>query len=342
MKGDEVMRSWKLARIVIAAIGMALTATAASAQDASWDEVVAKAKEQGRLNIYSVAVPQQMDRLVAAFNEAYPEIQLAVLRGTSELPPRIAAELQTGADGGDVFIFYDVHWFDENKDQLLELASPSAANFPAEGWYIENQAAYLAFSPFGILAWNTDYVKEPLTGHHDLLKPEFAGHIGTREGRDSVLTGYLDFLETELGPDYLRALGEQKPKFYGSGVPLNQALAAGEVWVSNVGLPSLLQDLKDQGAPVAWTTPEPAGFANPWIGSVLKQSKRPEAARVFLDFAMSVEGQSALNGRQSAASPLPGAQDTLDLSKFRILDPKKYTADVIAEWAKKFDDYFRR
>jgi iron(III) transport system substrate-binding protein len=346
---EESMSHWSTAagallRGAVTAVGVALGVTAAAAQTNSpdWGEVVSKAKNEGRINIYYVAVPQQMERLIAAFKSKYPGFVISATRGISELPQRIAAERQANNDGADVFIFYDPVWFDQNEEHLLELNSPASGAYPERGWYLKNKAAYVGFSPFGMLVWNTDYVKEPLKDYRDLLKPEFVGRVGARDGRDAVLFGYLDFLETELGSDYLKALAKQKPKFYPTGVPLNQAVAAGEVWVSNVGLPSVLQDLKEQGAPVAWAVPKPAGFANPWVGAVLKSSRRPNAARLFVDFTLTPEGQSALNGKKSSASPIAGLEDTLDLSEYRILDSKKFTPAVVDAWAKKFDEYFRK
>jgi iron(III) transport system substrate-binding protein len=341
MQDHPSLRS--ILRGLAAAVVIAAGASAATAQDApaDWQDVVAKANDEGRLTVYYVAVPQQMERLVTAFNEAYPDIRVSAIRGVGELPARIAAERQSGADGGDAFIFYDVNWFKANEQHLVPIDSPNAAAFPAEGWVVPGKAANVGFPPFSMLVWNTNFVKEPLTDYQDMLRPEFKGHVGTRDGRDAVLFGYLDFLETKLGPDYLTALGDQEPKFYASGVPLNQAVAAGEVWVANVGLPATLQELKDQGAPVDWAVPASGGYGNPWVGAVLDSAKRPNAARVFLDFTLCPDGQAALNGGEASASPLPGVPGTLDLSHFTILDPERINADVVNEWLVKFDHYFR-
>ena len=332
-------------RILVACgtiFGLVITATVASAQTAAtpWADVVAKAKAEGRVNLYHAAVPVQVERLIAAFNKRYPEIKVVATRGTSEMPQRLAAERETKSDGGDAFIFYDAVWFNQNEQYLLELNSPAAAAFPATAWQIKGKTPFVAWVPFGMLVWNTRYVKDGLKDYKDLLKPEYAGRLGVREGRDAVLSGYLDFLEKELGPDYLIALGKQKPKFYPSGVPLVQAVASGEVWVANVGLVAVIKELQEQGAPLGWVVPKPAGFANPWLAGALANSKRPNAARVFIDFTLSREGQQALNGNDSA-SPMSGVGN-LDLSQFRKLEFEKFTPAVVEEWNKKFQQYFPR
>jgi iron(III) transport system substrate-binding protein len=114
------------------------------------------------------------------------------------------------------------------------------------------------------------------------------------------------------------------------------------VWVANVGTPFAVKDLQEQGAPIAWAVPKPAGFANSWVGAVLKTSKRPNSARVFLDFVLSPEGQQALNGGQASGSAIEGLQGTLNIAEFRVLQPERFTPSVREEWRKKFEDYFRK
>lgn len=330
-------------RGALAAGAMLLATTGAQSQTApdEWAATVARGVEEGRVNVYSNAVPEQVERLIASFNEVHPDIRVSHTRGSGELAARVASEIEASNDGADVFIFSDPLWFAQNPDGTLPISSPSAAAYPDSGWFIKDHAAFVGFPPLGMLVWNTDYVPEGLSTYEELLKPELAGHIGTREQMTAVLAAYLDFLETELGPDYLPALGAQKPKFYVSAVPLVQALAAGEIWAGNVGVIGSLKELQDQGAPVAWAIPKPSGFANTWAAGVIRTSKRPDAARVFLDYMMSPEGQAALNGGEASASPLPGIPGALDLSDFAIMDPNKYTPEVREEWTRKFQAYFR-
>jgi iron(III) transport system substrate-binding protein len=331
-------------RAACLALGFGLLAGPSSAQTepAGWREVAEKARVEARVNLYSAAVPQQIERLIAAFNRKHPGIRVVHTRGVSEMPARIATERETNTDGGDAFIFYDPLWFDANAEILLPLDSPAAQAFPQNGWRVSNKAAYVAHNPFGMLVWNTNFVKQPLTHYDDLLRPEFRGRVGTREGRDAVLSGFLEFLEREVGPEHLAALAKQNPKFYASGVPLNQAVASGEVWVANVGLPGVLNDLKAQGAPIAWTTAKPYGFANPWVAAVLSHSKRPNAARLFVDFTLTPEGQTALCGENSCASVLPGLPGTFNLADYKLLEAEKYPAAVVDEWRRKFDAIFRK
>ena len=58
---------------------------AADVVDGPWQDVVAAAKNEGHINLYSAGPPIQNERLVAAFNREYPDIQVTVTRGAGEL-----------------------------------------------------------------------------------------------------------------------------------------------------------------------------------------------------------------------------------------------------------------
>lgn len=340
MRERSGRRSLPWAAAAVAA-AMAVSGGVAAAQEApgNWGAVVEQAKAEGRVTFYSVAPPDQGQRLIEAFNAVYPEIRVAHTRGAGEILPRVAAERESGTDGADVVVYSDPLWFAQNAEHLLTLTGPSAAAFPAEGWEVPGQVPLVSFPPFGMLIWNTEALPGGVATYEDLLRPELAGHIGTREDVTASFAGYLDFLETEFGVDYLAALGAQDPKFYASVVPLTQAVAAGEVWVANIGVPSTVQDLLDQGAPIAAAIPTP-GFAIAWAGGAVAQSRRPNAARVFMDFMMSPAGQEALNGEGRAGSAL-GVPGSVDMSGMRVFDSGRFDGEARAEWQRKFDQFFR-
>lgn len=320
---------------------MALSSLTAQAQVAgSWDEIVAEAKEEGKVNYYSVMPPAQNDALVAAFREKYPEISVVVVRGAGELPGRIAAEQQSGADGADVFSYADTGWFVTAGDGLLKLQGPHTEAFPQQSWVVPGTTANLSYSPLGFLVWNTARLPQGMDSWDDLLDPALKGRIGTREGMTATLAGFLDFITTELGEQYFEDFGKQQARFYPSTVPLTQAVASGEVLAANSGNIATIHQLVAQGAPIAFAFPNPS-YANPQAGAVLASSKRPNAALVFMDFAMSPEGQLALNGNQLGASALPGLEGTLPLENFRILEPSKYPPEVREEWQAKFEKFWR-
>jgi iron(III) transport system substrate-binding protein len=327
-------------RQALLAMGALFVGSVAQAQgtDAAWNDVLQRAQREGKVTLYSVAPPDQGQRLVDAFQKQYPGIKVSIVRGAGELIPRIGAERANGVDGADVFLYSDPLWFKQNAEHLLELNSPAAKTFPAKYWAVPGKSPLASFPPMGMLVWNKTKVPGGLKSYADLLNPAYKERIGTREDMTAVLAAFLDWQEQTFGAEYLQKLGTQKPKYYASVVPLTQAVAAGEVWIANTSVPSVAKDLINQGAPIDFVIPSPS-FAISWAAGALSSSKRPNAARVFANFLMTDEGQRALNGNGDAGSPLD-VQGALRMSDLTVIDISKYTSEKREEWRKKFKQYF--
>lgn len=325
---------------LVSTLALSSLANAQGVVGASWDEIVELAKEEGRVNYYSIMAPAQNDALVAAFNEVYPEIQVVTVRGAGELQGRVAAEKEAGADGADVISLADPMWFIQNSADFLTPQGPGIDAFPDGHWIEPGKSLNLSYSPLGFLIWNTSRVPDGVQDWDDLLDPQWAGRIGTREGMTATLAGFLDFLQRNKGDEYMAALGQQDLRFYNSTVPLTQAVAAGEIWIANSGNMATLHQLVEQGAPIDFAFPNPS-YANQQAGAAFNYSERPNAALVFLDFAASEAGQTAMNQGQLGGSPLPSIEGGISMENFEILDPAKFTQEVRNEWQVVFEDLWR-
>src|SRR5215207_9479261 len=81
----------------------ATTTAGSAASSAEWDAVVAKAKDEGKVTIYSSQGLDQLNDLAAKFKAKYG-ITAEVVRGIdSELVPKVEAEAKTGNRVADVF-----------------------------------------------------------------------------------------------------------------------------------------------------------------------------------------------------------------------------------------------
>jgi iron(III) transport system substrate-binding protein len=313
-----------------------------AASSASWDAVVESAKEEGSVTWYSVAPPAMNDAVAAAFSEKYPDIALNVVRGASELPTRMDAEIASNTDGADVFLYAGALWFLNNKDHLESVdALPSAADWPKDEYATGTSTPVIANVPLGIIAWNTSIFPNGFKTWDDLLAPEVKDKLGIRDQVDTVVASYVQFQQDTNGSDYLTKLAQQNPRFYPSVVPMAQAVAAGEIGVANQSVPATLYELQGQGAPIDFTIPDQT-WVNPYIAAVLQKSERKNAANVFMNFLMSPEGQAAFNGNEYGSSALPNIAGTLNLSGKEVtyLDPTVTTQDKVAEWQAKYKEIF--
>jgi iron(III) transport system substrate-binding protein len=334
-----------LATMVLAACGGDSTDVGTGASEdvaeGGWEEVVAAANEEGLVSLYSVAPPPQNDRLVAAFNEAYPDIDVTVTRGAGELPPRVEQEIQSGSGGADVFMYSDPAFFVKHADNLLDVEGPNVEGWAEDYWAVPDKAIIPTKYPWTQLVWNAQTFPDGFENWDDLLEPDVQGKLAVYKVPTTSNCSTLNFMERELGEDFLTDLGQQDAKYYPSTVPMVQAIASGEAGVGYLAAPISVADLQAQGAPVELAYPEP-GFALMWGGGAIATSDRPNAARVFIDFVMSEEGQEALNGDGLGAAGregIPGALD--DLEGWELFDAEACsTPEAIAEAERKLNTYF--
>lgn len=309
----------------------------ASLVDGSWDEIVAAANEEGRVVFYTGTSEGQANRVVDVFNEKYPEIKVDVVRGASDIVARTEAEMKAGTDGADVFIHADPQWFHNWEDDLLPAEGPGSEGLREDAWVVPGKAVTAHGSPYTMFVWNTDLFPQGFKEWDDLLEPAAKGSIAMRGDASKSAIGFLEFLEDEVGKDYLNKIGEQDPKLYPSVVPMTQAVASGEVGMTPASMPSLVKELQASGAPIDFAYPEPA-YGMGFVTAALKNAHRPNAAVVLNDFLLSPEGQEALNGDGYGAAARDDVQGSIDPGDYTWLDSSKYTPEVVAEWEAKIDD----
>lgn len=321
----------------------AATTDAAPAEthaDPAWQKVIDAAAAEGAINLYNTASEAQNKKLQDAWDKSFPKIKLTITHGVGELPARVSSELESGNAGADAFLWSDPAWFSRNEQYLADLSDiPSAKDWPAKGWSVPNKAIVATTLPYSMVVWNTDTFPNGFKKWDDLLAPEVKGKLGARSEVTVSIAGYLDFMETKLGDKYMTSLAAQQPKFYSSSIPLLQAVASGELGVSNIGVPATVQDLKSKGAPIDFAYMDP-GFGYQHGGGAFTKAKHPNAARVFMNWFMSKDGQTVYNGDGQGGSVLPGIPGALDLEGYTMLDSQKYTPEVIKQWDAKFHQWF--
>ncbi len=199
------------------------------------------------------------------------------------------------------------------------------------------------------IAYNTDRVAEDEVPRslEDLLDPALEGRIYT-----TPFGGGFDLLASEAGWGEERTL-EFLRDFAGQigGLGFNvQPLLSGETDILALLVPpgSALQ-AKDQGAPIDFLVPSDAALLYENLLGIPVNSAHPNAARLFVDYLVSPEGQAVLRQVDYADSPLvPGSLTAQmiddateagaefvegDVTFYRDQDPDEYQriADEIIE-----------
>lgn len=335
---------------VVAALGLTCLPLAACGSDGgqestevgeSWSEIERLASAEGEVTIYSSQVPDSLNNLEQAFEAAYPEIDLVVIRDTdAALAPKVEAEAQTNQQVADVYVSASEPWILANQALMVDVAGPAYED-----------AAYdtETFSPRGTdfavgaatpaLGWNTDLVPDGLTSYEDLLDSDLAGKFGIMDGTISAsLSDFYGYLGELYGDDFLDDLADQGPRFYPSSVPMGEALASGEIAASNfVSIPQV-EAAKAAGAPVDWVLiDEPWG--TPYQALIVKGSPHQNAAQVLANFMLTPEGQVAV--AKNVASVLPDTEGAVAYAgDLRQPDPKRIEADAVAKFAETWQEIF--
>ncbi len=307
----------------------------------SWSEIERLASTEGEVTIYSSQVPDSLNGLEKAFEAAYPEIDLVVIRDTdTALAPKVEAEAQTNQQVADVYVSASEPWILAHQDLMVEVAGPAY-----------DDAAYdkKMFSPRGTdfavgaatpaIGWNTDLLPKGLTSYEDLLKPSLSGKFGIMDGTISAsLSDFYGYLGELYGDDFLDELAAQEPRFYPSSVPMGEALASGEIAASNfVSIPQV-EAAKANGAPVDWALiDEPWG--TPYQALIVKGSAHQNAAQVLANFMLTPEGQAAI--AKNVASVLPDIDGAVAFAgDLRQPDPKRIEADAVAKFNEIWQEIF--
>ncbi len=299
----------------------------------SWSEIEELASTEGEVTIYSSQVPDSLNNLEQAFEAAYPEIDLVVIRDTdAALAPKVEAEAQTNQQVADVYVSASEPWILANQELMVDVAGPA---------YEDPAYDTEMFSPRGTdfaigaatpaLGWNTDLLPGGLTDYEDLLDSDLAGKFGIMDGTVSAsLSDFYGYLDELYGDDFLEELADQGPRFYPSSVPMGEALSSGEITASNfVSIPQI-EAAKANGAPVDWALiDEPWG--TPYQALIVKGSPHQNAAQVLANFMLTPEGQVAI--AKNVASVLPDTEGAVAFAgDLRQPDPDRIGADAVADF----------
>jgi len=287
------------------------TATSGGDDDAL-SSLYEEAQAEGTLTWYTSIVPDNMDQIKAAFESQFPGVTLQMLRlGGTEGPIRFSSEMEAGAVSADVLTTSEGDFPDQAleagwTENLEEFDIPTLADYPAD--FVRGPQIVSQVSPIRFL-YNTDTAEAP-GSWEDLLEDEWKDQLMLVDPR-AILPWMAQYslLYDTYGAEYLEGIADQDYRLVDSAIPGAQALAAGEAMGLFPSLPSVANPLKAEGAPVENASLEPfTGVENTTM--INSEAEHLNAARLFVAWIATPEGQEAFNGN-FAASPMediPGAE----------------------------------
>ena len=333
-------------RIVLAIVGMFIAALSARADTPfGSDDLIAKAKSEGKIVFYTVNFNETEQPWIVAFNKRFPFVKVELVRAPGgQLITRIKSEAAAGKLVADVIDYSDRGHLKHMLDLYQEYRPPNADDYKPEA--VTDQHKLWPRTTTGwCIAHNTGLVDNPPKSWWDLTDPKWKGKKVSEiiAGGGGPQWNRVLFQRQVLGDTYWRKLAANEPVMFVSGAPSTDAIIRGETLVgaeqTNIVIPRIRE-----GAPVACHIP-PEGVPFTSYGAGIPVSaKNVNAARLFLNWSLSREGQEAFVQEAGGFSALKNgpAPKEIDMSSVKAWYPnmddyEKLQESWVSEWNQTFN-----
>jgi iron(III) transport system substrate-binding protein len=290
-------RSCRTRRQFVAAVASGLAATAfrippLSAQTFGSDELIEAAKKEGALVLYTANVAEVEQVVINAFNKRFPFVKVELLRAPGgQLITRVKTEAAAGKLRADVLDHSDRALLASMEELFIDYAPPNAADYLPEAQ--ASPKLWPRITLVWSIAYNSELVKNPPKSWMDLTKPEYGNkQIGQVFAPSGGTTWTRSMFERQvLGEDYWKKQAATQPVLFPSNAPLSDALVRGEVVIAPL-LYNTIYPKKKDGAPIEIFFPPEGAPVTPFAAGIPKTAAHPNAARLFLNWCLSEEGQA--------------------------------------------------
>lgn len=301
--------------------------------------LVAGAKREGVVVLYTSLNTQDSGPLTAAFEKAYG-VKTQIWRAASErVVQRAVAEARAGRVGFDVIetnspemeALYREGLLDEFRSPTFPELAPAA--FPPHRHYVATRFNFFT------IGYNTRLIKpeEVPNAYSDLLHPRFVGRLGLEAGDIDWFGAMVKSMGEQKGLAFFRGLAAAKPVMRTGHTLVGQLVASGEIPLAPNIYNHNAERLLVRGAPIKWKALPPTfGRANS-VG-VVRRAPHPHGAMLFTDFILSRQGQTVLKERNRVPSSR-SVDSSLNDFPFTTIDPI-ITLDEEAKWSKLWSDLF--
>jgi iron(III) transport system substrate-binding protein len=316
---------------------------------ATGPELIEAARREGKVAFYSALDLPLSEKLAKGFEAKYPGIAARVERsGAERIFQRIGQEQASRIYAADVAVSTDAaHFVAWKRNGWLTPFVPQdvAQHFAPADRDADGLHTTLCFSLSG-LGYNTSLVKreDAPRSFADLLDPKWKGRIvKAHPGYSGTILTTTYALAKTLGWGFYEKLAAQRVMQVQSAGDPPKKLALGERAVQADGVDAILDQLKEQGAPVEFVY---AAEGTPLIttpGGVFSSAPNPNAARLFYSFLCAPEGQQIFveANRHSPHSLVKPKAGRTPLSAVKLIrsDPAEVeaqTEEIKAHYAKLF------
>ncbi|MBA4536772.1 ABC transporter substrate-binding protein [Bacillus aquiflavi] len=249
----------------------------------------------GTLSFYTSQPDADAQALVEAFQKKNPNVKVETFRsGTEEVISKIQAEKQAGDIQADVLLVADSVTFESLKedDLLLSYQSPETKQIPAS--FVDQDGTYTGTKVMATaLVINTNEVKELPDGWSVLTEKESKGKASMPSPFYSGAAAYnlgVITRQDSLGWDFYKDLKANEIGITKGNGGVLEAVATGEKSYGIV-VDFVVARAKKEGSPVELIYPKEGVPVITEPVGIMKNTKNEAAAKAFIDFVLSEEGQ---------------------------------------------------
>ena len=329
-------------------IGAALPA---SAQERA--AIIEGAKKEGAFALATSVSAAGFPKFMDAFKSKYPFLDVSsgyYSAPTGRVLARVSAEMSAGNLSFDALHVANLAPYVSmaRNGQLLDYKSPELAAYPDDS---HDGGLWSTARVVGvIMAYNKNVLapeKAP-KAWVDMLKPEFKGKkLVIQDSAAGTAFNQMYMLEKLLGADFMKKWGAQQPVIVSTSAQLIDLLVRGEALVGATVDHFRAFEPDAVKAGIVGVYPEegmPLAIAPI---AILKGAPHPNAARLYVDFILSKEGNSMLNldifGVYSSRKDVPPPAGQRPLAETKPLVPKDLAdyEKASASFPEHFDSFFK-
>lgn len=278
----------------------------------------------GKLVLYTSQPSKDAQQTVDAFRERHPDVEVEWVRdGTTKVIAKLKAEFAAGAPKPDVLLIADmVNMESLKQDNRLQPYMKAPVGPYDTGLYDKDMTYFSTKLITTGIVYNTGAPMKPREWA-DLVKPEAANLVAMpspmTSGAAAVHMATLTS-NSDLGWAYYEKLAANGVQPKGGNGGTFKAVASGEKLYGMV-VDFVPIRAKAKGSPVEFVFPESGVSAVTEPVAILKTANNVEAARAFVDFLLSLEGQelAASQGYLAAHPDVKAPKGFPDRSHIKLM-----------------------
>jgi iron(III) transport system substrate-binding protein len=311
----------------------------------SHEEIVARAKKEGKVNVISSLDTITFKPMMQSFSKKYPFIEVrlqeiggpeALQRFLLELKAGTVRDFDTAEASTEFFLEYAAH---ARRFDIQAMAQKGTLALNPKMVDPESRSVVSVASTICSIAYNKNRLAPGLVPEkwEDFLKPEFKGRKFMADIRPQCMASLMAGMGEEWVLNYARQIKEQQPVWLRGNTRAMSALATGEHAIHQMTFYQSCFEAakKDVTQSVVCKILEPTPVYLRENQLVLKSAPHPHAALLFIEHMASREGQKIIDDFEPIKSSVYADGEVARLTKGKKLSVNDHrTFQNTPKWMK--------